>query len=188
MEQQPEVIADRAHALATCPAKAPGPWHNGDARGPLQDAKQVPHLDSTIRAVQSHFDRLTDAQRGQWWLDLPNNRVVVQVTHDPEAVLSELRERVGDPNTVALELVRYSKAQLGEWARRIIAMDDIGWSSVGFENPNNRIEVQVRGNADEAWQRIVRVIEPCAFRVEGGIVIDPLGEGEQAVGLLDFRD
>jgi len=179
MEHQPEVIADRAHALATCPAKAPGPWDLRDAREPLQDAKQIHHLDSAIRAVQSHFERLTDAQRGQWWLDLPNNRVVVQVTHDPDAVLSELRGRVGDANTIALELVRYSKAQLGEWAQRIISMDDIGWSSIGFENPNNRIEVQVRGNANDAWQRIARVIEPCAFRVEGGIVIDPLEGGQQ---------
>jgi len=46
---------------------------------------------------------------------------------------------------------------------------DIGWSSVGCENPNNRIEVQVRGNANAAWQRIIRVIEPCAIRVEGGV-------------------
>lgn len=113
MERQPEVIADRAHALATCPAKAPGPWDHTDARGPLQNAKKIHHLDPAIRAVQTYFDRLTDAQRGQWWLDLPNNRVVVQVTHDPEAVLSELRGRVGDPNTVALELVRYSQAQVG---------------------------------------------------------------------------
>jgi hypothetical protein len=177
VEHQPEVIADRAYALATCPAKAPAPWVEADARGPLQDAKQMHNLDSAIRAVQSQFDRLTDAQRSQWWLDLPNNRVVLQVTHNPDAVLSELGGRVGDPTTVALELVRYSRAQLNEWAQRIIAMDDIGWSSVGFENPNNRIEVQVRGNADDAWRRIVRAVEPCAFRVQGGIVIDPLEEG-----------
>ena len=103
----------------------------------------------------------------------------MQVTHDPDTVLAELRGRVGDPNTVAIELVRYSRSQLSEWARRIISMDDIGWSSVGFENPNNRVEVQVRGNADDAWRRVVRVIERCAFRVEGGIEIDPLEGGQQ---------
>ena len=173
MERQPELIADRAHALATCPAQAPGPWVGSDAREVASDARQTRHLGSAIRAARAQFDRLTDAQRGQWWLDHPNNRVVVQVTRNPEAVLAELRERVEDPNSVAVELVRYSRAQLNEWAQQIIAMDDIGWSSVGFENPNNRIEVQVRGRADEAWQQIVRVVEPCAFRVEGGIVINP---------------
>ena len=69
--------------------------------------------------------------------------------------------RACGPERVAIELVRYPRAQLNDWAQLIIAMDDIGWSSVGFENPNNRIEVQVRGSAHDAWQRIVRVVEPC---------------------------
>ena len=51
---------------------------------------------------------------------------------------------------------------------------------LAFENPNDRIEVQVRGRADAAWQRIIRVVEPCAFRVEGGIEIYPLVEGRPA--------
>lgn len=172
MERQPEVITDRAYALRTCPARAPGPREVSGAE-PAPDPRQTHHLDSAIRAARAQFDRLTDAQRGHWWLDLPHDRVVVQVTHDSDIVLAELRELVEDPTSVAVELVRYSRAQLNEWAQQIIAMDDIGWSSVGFENPNDRIEVQVRGRADEAWQHIVSVVEPCAFRVEGGIVIDP---------------
>jgi len=53
---------------------------------------------------------------------------------------------------------------------------DIGWSSVGCENPNNRIEVQVRGNADAAWQR-----NPCyralCHSSRGWGVINPLVGG-----------
>lgn len=177
MEGQPELIADRAHALATCPAQAPGPWPVSDADKRAKAAKQTHPLDSVIRAAQAQFDHLADAQRAQWWLDLPNSRVVVQVTHDADSVLAELRELVEDPDSVAVELVRYSRVQLEAWAQKIIAMDDIGWASVGFENPNNRIEVQVRGSADAAWQRVIRVVDPCAFRVEGGIEIHPLVTG-----------
>jgi len=173
VEGQPEIIDDRAHALATCPASAPSSRTESSADGPAHDARQTHHLDSVIHVVRAQFDRLDDQQRAQWWVDFSNNRVVMQVTNDLEEVLAALRERVEDPNTVALELVRYSRAQLNDWAQLIVAMDDIGWSSVGFENPNNRIEVQVRGRADVAWQRIVRVVEPCAFRVEGGIEINP---------------
>ena len=173
MEGQPEVIDDRAHALATCPASAPSPRTESRPDGPAHDARQTHHLDLAIRVVRAQFDRFDDRQRGQWWVDFSNNRVVLQVTNNLEDVLAALRERVQDPNTVALEFVRYSRAQLSDWAQLIIAMDDIDWSSVGFENPNNRIEVQVRGRADDAWQRIVRVVEPCAFRVEGGIEINP---------------
>ena len=173
MEGQPEVIADRAHALARCPAKAPSPRTQSGADGQAHDAPQTHHLDSAIELVRVQFDSLDDEQRGQWWVDYSNNRVVLQVTNNLEEILAALRERVEDPNTVALELVRYPRAQLNDWAQLIIAMDDIEWSSVGFENPNNRIEVQVRGRADDAWQRIVRVVEPCAFRVEGGIEINP---------------
>jgi hypothetical protein len=113
--------------------------------------------------VRARFDRLDDQQRAKWWVDFSSNRVVLQVTNNLEEVLAALRKSVEDPNTVVLELVRYSRAQLNDWAQLIIAMDDIEWSSVGFENPNNRIEVQVRGRADDAWQRIGRVVEPCAF-------------------------
>ena len=173
MEGQPEIIDDRAHALATCPASAPRPRTEAGPDGPAHDARQTHHLDSVIRVVRAQFDRLDDQQRGEWWVDFSSNRVVLQVTNNLEEVLAALRERVEDPNTVALELVRYSRAQLNDWAQLILAMDDIEWSSVGFENPNNRIEVQVRGRAEDAWQRIVRVVDPCAFRVEGGVEINP---------------
>jgi len=173
VEGQPEIIDDRAHALATCPARAPSPRTASGADGLAHDARRTHHLDAAISVVRAQFDRLDDQQRAQWWVDFSNNRVVLQVTSNSDEVLAALRERVEDPNTVAFEVVRYSRAQLNDWAQLIIAMDDIEWSSVGFENPNNRIEVQVRGRADVAWQRIVRVVEPCAFRVEGGVEINP---------------
>ena len=173
MEGQPEIIDDRSLALATCPASAPSPRTESGPDGPAQDVRLTHHLDSAISVVRAQFDQLDDQQRAQWWVDFSNNRVVLQVTNSLEEVLAALRERVEYSNTVALELVRYSRAQLNDWAQLIIAMDDIEWSSVGFENPNNRIEVQVRGRADVAWQRIVRVVDPCAFRVEGGVEINP---------------
>lgn len=174
MEAQPEVIADRAHALMTCPAQAPSPWAASDADKRSRAGSRQHELDPVIQAVEAQLDLLPDEQGGQWWLDPQNHRLVVQVTRDAESILSELRALIEDPSSIAVELVRYSGAELDEWAQRIIAMDDLGWSSVGFENPNNRIEVQVRGDAAAAWQLITRVVEPCAVRVEGGIEIRPL--------------
>ena len=174
METQPEVIADRAHALVTCPAQAPGPWAISDADRRSKAGGRQHELDPIIQAAEALLGRLPDEQRGHRWVDPQNHRVVVQVTRNAESVLAELRTLVENPSSIAVELVRYSRAALDEWAERIIAMDDIGWSSVGSENPNNRIEVKVRGDAAVAWQRITRVVEPCAVRVEGGIVIRPL--------------
>jgi len=114
VERQPEVIADRAYALATCPARAPvlgrerlpAKWLGTQGKWSTWAQQSAPLEHSSIASP--------DAQRGQWWLDLPNSRVVVQVTHNPDAVLAELRELVEYPNSVALEVVRYSRAQLNE--------------------------------------------------------------------------
>jgi hypothetical protein len=177
VKSQPDMIPDRAYALATCPARAPDPWAGPAPRRPRRDTERRRELDEAIRVAEEFLSRLAAVRRGYWWLDSVNSRVVVQVTADEDSALEEMRALVADADYVAVELVRYSGSQLEAWAQKIIAMDDIGWSSVGFENPNNRIEVKVQGRADEAWQRIARVVEPCAFRVEGGIGFQPVGRG-----------
>jgi hypothetical protein len=73
------------------------------------------------------------------------------------------------PDSVAVEQVRYSRAELDEWAEKLIALEGLGLSGIGKGNSENRLNVAVMGDAEEAWCRIVEVVDPCAFRVEGGV-------------------
>ena len=173
MEAQPEVSTDRVHALLTCPASAPDPI--GVVRDPAAaDLEAQRRLDPVVAVASAQLGELAEEERGEVWLDLAHARVVVQVTHDADAVLAAVRARLEDPATVAVELVRYSRAKLLRWRDLIIAMDDIGWTTVGCGGANNRVDVGVRGDAATAWRRIAATVEPCAFRVEGGVDVVPL--------------
>jgi hypothetical protein len=171
VDSQPELIADRAYALRTCPAKVPS-----------IDLEQIPDLDEyeanadwllpVADTVQEYLDSLPDTQWAHVYLDTPQRRVIAQVKHGISEVLAELSARVEEPDSLAVEQVRYSRAELDEWAEKIIALDerdDLGLSGISSGTSNNRLDVDVQGEAEEAWRRIAEVVDPCAFRVEGGV-------------------
>ncbi len=175
MDAQPKLIEDRAQALRTCPAQAPDPWDlRADEQSRAEFSARSRLLEPVIAVARAELDRLPESQRGELWLDLKRSRVVVQVTSDAGGVQTRFRDRVEDPRAVVVEHVRYSSAQLQRWADVITAMIDLGWTTVGCGGANNRVDVGVRGPADVAWRRIAAAVDPCAFRVEGGVEVVPL--------------
>jgi hypothetical protein len=173
VDAQPGLIADRAHALRTCPARAPDVDH-----GPIADMDQYAEnarlLYPVAVTVKGYLESLPRTQWAQLYLDPPHRRVIAQVTHETSEVLAELRARVENPESVAVEQVRYSRAELDDWAEKIFAIEGLGLNAVGKGNANNRLDVSVEGDADEAWCRIAEVVDPCAFRVEGGGIGRPV--------------
>jgi hypothetical protein len=176
MEVQPDIIGDRAYALRTCPARAPDRVEDdsvfGDDPYDLKANAVADELEPVIKLAEAYLKSCPDDQPGgEPAFDLPGRKVVVQVTYSAEQVLSDLQAQLEDPSTVTVELVRYSAVQLQRWADEIGDMPEgVGICGVGWGGENNRIDVDVFGDADEAWQRIATVVDPCAFRVEGGVV------------------
>jgi hypothetical protein len=177
MDVQPAIIADRAYALRTCPARAPDREEDhavfGDDPYDLKANAVADELEPAMNLAKAYLSACPEDQPGgEPAFDLPARKVVVQVTYGAEQVLADLQGQLDDPSTITLELVRYSAVQLKRWAEQIWAMpDDFGICGVGCGNSNNRVDAYVIGDADEAWRRIAAVVEPCAFRVEGGVVI-----------------
>jgi hypothetical protein len=177
MEAQPSIIADRAYALRTCPARAPDrrdDWSVfGDDPYDLKANTVADALEPVMDLARAYLDACPEDQPGgEPRFDLPRRMVVVQVTFGAEQVLSDLQAQVEDPSTVTVELVRYSAVQLQRWAEQITAMfDELDISGVGWGGENNRIDVDVFGDADEAWRRIAVMVDPCAYRVEGGVMV-----------------
>lgn len=168
MDAQPPLIADRAYALRTCPARAPD-VDRGLIADVDQHAENSRWLYPVTVTVKEYLESLPRTQWAQLYLDPLHRRVIAQVTHEMSEVLAELRARVEDPGSVAVEQVRYSRAELDDWAEKIFAIEGLGLSTLGKGNANDRLDVGVEGDADEAWRRIAEVVDPCAFRVEGGV-------------------
>jgi hypothetical protein len=177
MEVQPDIIADRAYALRTCPARAPDRLEDdsvfGDDPYDMQANAVADELQPVMDLAHAYLDACPgDQPGGEPGFDLPGHKVIVQVTYGAEQVLSDLQAQLDDPSTVTVELVRYSAVRLQRWADEITAMpDDVGICGVGWGGENNRIDVDVFGDAEEAWRRIAAVVDPCAFRVEGGVMV-----------------
>lgn len=175
MDNQPDLITDRARALVECPAKAPDPANWGSERDMQHEDERHPWAyDPIVEIAAAYLEQLPTDQRAELRVDTARRRVIVQVTYDPAGVLTDLRQRVDNPESVEVEQVRYSRAELREWARVIMELRDLELSTVGTRGANNRIDVGVPGDAAAAWPRIAQVVDPCAFRVEGGIRIVPL--------------
>lgn len=168
VDSQPELIGDRAYALRTCPAKAPS-TNQGQPADLDEYAANARWLYPVAVTVKEYLESLPRTQWAQLYLDPPRRRVIAQVTRGMSEVLVELRARVEEPDSVAVEQVRYSRAELDEWAEKLIALEGLGLSGIGTGNSENRLNVAVMGDAEEAWCRIVEVVDPCAFRVEGGV-------------------
>lgn len=176
MEVQPDIMADRAYALRTCPARAPDRVEDDsvfdDDPYDLQANAVADELEPVMNRAKAYLAACPQNQPGgEPGFDLPGRKVVVQVTYGAEQVLSDLQAQLEDPSTITVEVVRYSAVQLQRWADQITAMpDDVGICGVGWGGENNRIDVDVFGDPDEAWCRIAAVVDPCAFRVEGGVI------------------
>lgn len=166
MEAQPPIIADREHALRTCPAQAPDAPHDESLFDDDEyDLRANAVADELYPVVDLAREYLSDCPRDQPGdepgLDLGRRRVFAQVTYGGDQVLSDLQARLEDPRMVTVELVRYSAAQLEQWAEQIWTLpDDVGICGVGTGNGNSRIEVDVWGDADEAWRRIAAIVDP----------------------------
>jgi hypothetical protein len=176
MDAQPDIIADRAYALRTCPARAPDRSEDdsvfGDDPVDMKANAVADELQPVMDLAHAYLGCCPEDQPGgEPGFDLPGRRVVAQVTYGAEQVLSDLQVQLEDPSTITVELVRCSAVQLRRWADQIAAMpDDVGICGVEWGGENNRIDVDVFGEADEAWPRIAAVVDPCAFRVEGEVV------------------
>ena len=166
---RPRYADERERLLATCPAKAQGfyAWQQdlAEKRGlerPVDENDLV--FDPAASIAETHLLTLPTDQRGEVAIDSVRDRVIVQVTRGEEEVLAALREQVADPDSVAVETVRWSSEDLGEFADRLETVrGSNSWAS-GFGNANGRIEV---GDAGAARRKISKVLDPCAFTVKG---------------------
>ena len=168
MDSQPELIADRAVALRTCTARAPSADH-GEPEDLDEYEANAHWLYPVAVTVKEYLESLPRTQWAQLYLDPAHRRVIAQVTRGTSEVLAELRTRVEEPDSVAVVQVRYSRAELDDWAEKVIALEGLGLSTLGKGNSENRLNVAVMGDAEEAWRRIAEIVDPCAFRVEGGV-------------------
>ncbi|QIN83679.1 hypothetical protein GBA63_14335 [Rubrobacter tropicus] len=171
-DADPRYASERERLLATCPARAQAffAWQQELAEGkglerPVDENDLV--LDPTANLAQNHLLTLPDDQRGGVVIDSVRDRVIVQVTRGEDEVLADLREKIEDPETVAVETVRWSEGDLSSFARRIEDIPGSDSWGYGFGNANGRIEVDVPGDANEARRKIAGVIDPCAFTVRG---------------------
>lgn len=93
----------------------------------------------------------------------------MQVTRGEDEVLADLRERVEDPETLSVEIVRYSEKDLATFADRLEALPGSDSWAYGVGNANGRMEVEVPGDAERVRRRLAEIIDPCAFVVKGNV-------------------
>ena len=77
MECQPELIADRAYALRTCPAKAPS-TDDDQTPDPDEYAANARWLYPVAVIVKEYLESLPLTQRAEVYLDAPRRRVIAQ--------------------------------------------------------------------------------------------------------------
>lgn len=173
-DPQPRYANERERLLATCPAKAQDffAWQQelAEKRGlkrPVDENNLV--LDPVASVAQNHLLTLPADQRGGVGIDSVRDRVVVQVTRGEDEVLADLREKVDDPDSVTVEVIRWSGKDLATFADRLGTLRGSDSWAYGIGNANGRMEIEVPGDADKARRKIAKVIDPCAFTVKGSV-------------------
>ena len=169
---RPRYADERERLLATCPAKAQdfSAWQQDLAakRGLKRPVDENDlFLDLAAAVAETHLLTLPADQRGEVAIDSVRDRVIVQVTRGEDEVLATLREQVEDPDSIAVETVRWSSRDLGEFATRLESIRGSNSWAYGFGNANARIEVDVPGDAGAARRKISEVLDPCALTVRG---------------------
>lgn len=172
---QPLYASERERLLATCPAKAQGffAWQQelAEREGlerPVDENDDF--LYPTADAAQNLINALPADQRaGGVGIDSVRDRIIVQVTYGRDELLVYLRENVEDSERITVETVRWSSEDLATFARRIEAIPGSRSWGYGSDGLDNRIAVDVTGDAGEARRKIAEVVDPCAFTVRGNV-------------------